>query len=475
MRYLFFFLIACLTTNQASSQNRPTDYKEALRIVDVWLGAQRDFDKLPGISVAIVNDQEIIFSKGYGYADVEKKVPMEPETICSICSISKLFTSVAVMQLWEQGKLRLDDSISALVPGYNLKQQYAESLPITVRSLLTHSSGLPREAAYAYWSAPDFYFPTEKELHDKLGEEQTLYPASTYFQYSNLGMSLLGEAVANISKTSYDNYIETNILKPLQLTNTHTSLPQNLWRGKMATGYSSLYRDGTRKMMPFFQAKGITPAAGFSSNVIDLAHFASWQFRLLNNGNKEVLRSSTLKEMQRVQWTDPDGKLVWGLGFILMKDNDNNYVGHDGSCPGYRTSLTLSPKNKLAVSCMINAQGTNPVKYAMSIFSILNKAKEAVDSSSASVDLKAYAGTYDDYTWRGEDVVVPWKGKLAIFEVPGDNPVNDMQLFKYISKDVFRRIRRDDGSLAEELRFERDASGKVVRILHNNNFEPKLK
>ena len=318
--------------------------------------------------MAIVNDQDIIFRKGYGFADVEKKVPMQPETICSICSISKLFTSVAVMQLWEEGKLRLDDSISALLPGFNLKQQYEETVPITIRSMLTHSSGLPREAAYAYWSAPDFYFPTEKEINEKLGGQQTLYPSSTYFQYSNLGMSLLGEMVANVSKTNYESYVEKNILEPLQLTSTHPSLPENLWRGKMATGYSSLYRDGTRKMMPFFQAKGIAPAAGYSSNVIDLAHFASWQFRLLNNGSKEVLRPSTLKEMQRVQWMDPDGKLTWGLGFAVFQQNGTTYVGHGGSCPGYRTSLTLSPKSKIAVSCMINAQGTNPDKYAACYF-----------------------------------------------------------------------------------------------------------
>jgi CubicO group peptidase (beta-lactamase class C family) len=475
MRYLFFFFIAFLSCIVANSQAKETDYREALRIIDVWLNAQRDFDKLPGISVAIVNDQKIIFSKGYGFADVEKQVPMQPETICSICSISKLFTSVAVMQLWEQGKLRLDDSISSLLPGFNLKQQYAETVPITIRSLLTHSSGLPREAAYPYWSAPDFYFPTEKEIKEKLGGQQTLYPSSTYFQYSNLGMSLLGEAVANVSKTSYENYVEKNILEPLQLTNTHPSLPKNLWRGKMATGYSSLYRDGTRKMMPFFQANGIAAAAGYSSNVIDLAHFASWQFRLLNNDKKEILRPSTLKEMQRVQWMDPDGKLIWGLGFGILQKNGINYVGHGGSCPGYRTSLALSPKSKIAVSIMINAQGTDPDKYIASIFEILNKAKDAADTSTNNIDLDAYAGNYDSYAWGGEDVILPWKGKLALFDVPSDDPANSIRLYKYISKDTFRRMRKDDDSLGEELRFERDSNGKIVRLLHNDNFENKLK
>jgi len=240
MKIVLFFFIALCSCTVANSQTNKTDYKEALKLIDVWLNAQRDFDKLPGISVSIVNDQEIIFSKGYGLADVEKKVPMEPETICSICSISKLFTSVAVMQLWEEGKLRLDDSVNALLPGYNLKQQYAESVPITVRSLLTHSSGLPREAAYPYWSAPDFYFPTEKEIKQKLGTQQTLYPSSTYFQYSNLGMTLLGEAVANVSKTNYETYVEQHILQPLQLTNTNPSLPKNLWGVKIATGYRGL-------------------------------------------------------------------------------------------------------------------------------------------------------------------------------------------------------------------------------------------
>jgi hypothetical protein len=196
---------------------------------------------------------------------------------------------------------------------------------------------------------------------------------------------------------------------------------------------------------------------------------------LLNGGNKEILRPSTLREMQRVQWVDPDGKLTWGLGFIVFQQDGTTYVGHGGSCPGYRTSLRLCPKNKTAVSVMINAQGTDPDKYITVIFKILNKAKDVADTSTTNIDLTEYAGNYDDYAWGGEDVVLPWKGKLAIFSLPSDDPANDMQLYKYISKDSFRRIRKDDGSLGEEVRFERDANGKIVRILHNYNFENRLK
>jgi CubicO group peptidase (beta-lactamase class C family) len=470
-------IISILTLFSFAVHSQPTnkEYDEALRIVDVWLDAQRDFELLPGMSISIVNDQEIIFSKGYGYADTEHKVPMQPETIFSICSISKLFTSVAIMQLWEQGKIRLDDSISAILPGYNLRQQYVETVPISIRSLLTHSSGLPREAAYAYWSAPDYYFPTLKEMNQKLGSQQTLYPSSTFFQYSNLGMSLLGEAVAAVAKTSYENYVTRNILQPMKLANTQPYLPKNLWRTKLATGYSSLYRDGTRKMMPFFQANGIAAAAGYSSTVVDLAKFASWQFRVLAGNNKEILRSSTLKEMQRVHWMNPDGKLTWGLGFTVLQEGNNTYVGHGGSCPGYRSALRVSPKNKIGVAMMINAQGTDPEKYISSIFELLGKVKEPNDTASVAVDLNDFVGSYDNYTWGGEYVAMPWKGKLAMFTLPSDNPAATMQLFKYMGNDSFRRIRKDEDMLGEELRFERDARGKVVRLLQHDNFKEKLK
>src|SRR5215471_15738589 len=110
-RLLLVLILFCRLLPAQTPKN--TDFREAFVIIDRWLSAQKDFDHLPGIAVSIVRDQQVIWSKGYGYANVEKKLPMEPETICSICSISKLFTSIAVMQLVEQGKIHLDDSISA--------------------------------------------------------------------------------------------------------------------------------------------------------------------------------------------------------------------------------------------------------------------------------------------------------------------------------------------------------------------------
>ncbi|MFN2458743.1 MAG: serine hydrolase domain-containing protein [Chitinophagaceae bacterium] len=465
MKYLFILLTCLFFSTHALTQLKSTDYSEALKIINIWLDAKRDYDKLPGLSVAIVKDQDIIYKKGFGVTDLEKKTPSGTETLYSICSISKLFTSVAIMQLWEAGKLRLDDSVSSILSSFNLKQQFQESAPITIRSLLTHSSGLPRESDYPYWTG-EFKFPTEKEVADKLGMQQTLYPASTYMQYSNLGLTILGQIVAKVSGMPYEKYIEENILKPLSLANTRTYMPQNLWGNQLATGYSALYRDGQRKKLPFFNANGIAAAAGFSSTVEDLARFAAWQFRLLSTGGKELIRASTLREMHRVQWMEPDWKTTWGLGFATYQVDGVTYTGHGGSCPGYLSLLQMNIKEKLGVVVMINAQGINAGKYAGGIFNILNKVKSP--SKPDTINLLEYGGYFENYTWRGELVVLPWQGKLALFGLPSDDPANELTLFKYISRDLFRRVRSDD-TLGEELRFERDASGKLNSFSRHSN------
>ena len=466
--YLIIFFL--LSSIHFFGQNKNEDLSEALRMVNAWMEAQRDFDKLQGVSIAVVKDQDIIYKKALGYSNVEMNTPAKSSTIYSICSISKLFTSIAIMQLWEQGKLRLDDSVSGLLPIYAVKQAFPESGPITIRSLLTHSAGLPRESDYPYWT--DFKFPSKQEVNDKFKNQETLYPASTYFQYSNLGMTILGEIVSKVSGVPFEDYVEKNILMPLRLRNTHSYMPERLWGKELAVGYSALSRNGERKKLPYFNANGITPAAGFSSTAEDLALFAAWQFRLLKNGGYEILKASTLREMQRVQWLDPDWKNSWGLGFIIFQADGNTYVGHDGSCPGYKTSLQMDINERMAVVVMTNTQGVSLDKYTNGIFSILRLGKSKPEKDSLNLD--QYAGYYDNYAWRGEVAVLPWQGKLAVFDLPNNDPGKAMALFKPISKDIFRRI-RNDGSLGEELRFERGANNSIIIFWRHNNPYDKLK
>jgi CubicO group peptidase (beta-lactamase class C family) len=454
---------------------KETDYSEAIGIIDIWLEAQREYDRIPGISVAVVKDQELIWSKGYGLADLNSKTEAAPDTIYSICSISKLFTSIAVMQLRDAGKLRLEDRIADLLPWFNLEQQYPEGGPITVRSLLTHSSGLPRESIHGYWTGPDFPFPSSKELRESLENQKTLYPASTYFQYSNLGLSLLGDVVARVSGMDFEEYVDKYILTPLRLSDTRPELPGKLWGGKLAVGYSSMTREGTRNRVALFQARGIAPAAGFSSTVLDLARFASWQFRLLKKGGTEILRATTLREMQRVHWMDPDWKATWGLGFSVYKVDGRTFVGHAGTCPGYRSILVMDPEKKWAYVVMTNANGPYPAKYTTGVREILAKAgRSSAAGEKSGVDLDAYAGIYDPQPMSSETAVMPWQGKLAVFVLPVDSPARRMILLEHVRKDIFRSIRpgRKPGP---EVIFQRNEDGKVVRMISSGNIRKKIK
>jgi len=161
----------------------------------------------------------------------------------------------------------------------------------------------------------------------------------------------------------FGDYVRASILDPLGMKDTFTEVPERLRGDRLAIGHSARKRDGSREVIPPFQTRGIAPAAGFASNVSDLAKFAMWQFRLLSEGGSEVLRASTLREMQRVQWVDPDWKTTWGLGFEVSHEKDHTFVGHGGLCPGYRTQIRLEPKTNIAVIVLSNAIGTEVGLY----------------------------------------------------------------------------------------------------------------
>ena len=205
-----------------------------------------------------------------------------------------------------------------------------------------------------------------------------------------------------------------------------------------------------------------------------MAKFASWQLRLLAAEKPEILRPSTLKEMQRIQWASADKRLTWGLGFIINYDNNNvARVGHSGSCPGFQTTLSIDPRKKLGIAIMVNAQGVDISKYRDQIFSLLNY-QVTEDTAARNIDLTAYIGRYDNYSWSGETVVVPVKGKLILLGLPSNTPADNAAQFRYIKKDVFRRIRPDDGSLGEELIFERDEKGLVKNLRIHSVYQKKI-
>jgi CubicO group peptidase (beta-lactamase class C family) len=449
---------------------RVTSALEQLRI---WVETEVAYEGLPGVSMGVVYDQDLIWSQGFGYANPEKKIPASPSTIYSICSISKLFTSLSVMQLRDQGKLRLDDPVRKHLPWFDIQDKYPEAPEVTIEGILTHSAGLPREADFPYWSDPVPSFPTRDQIMDRVSEQEELYPAFTYYQYSNLGLTLAGEVVAAASGQPYAEYVQQHILDPLGLEDTSPELPNDKRGEQFAIGFTRRFRDGSRKEVAPYLVRGIAPAAGFASTVEDLAQFASWQFRLLEKGGNEILSSNTLKEMQRVHWVDPDWRATRGLGFSVSHRDDQTFVGHGGSCPGYRTQLAMLPSEKIAVIFMTNGQGTDTGFYTAEAFKIVTPAiTEALESpgkgKQPNQDLEIYVGRYDRPR-GGETHVFIKNGELAVLSAPTKSPADSLTTLKKVGEHTFRRI-RDDGELGEAFIFEVDQSGEVTRLIRNSNY-----
>jgi CubicO group peptidase (beta-lactamase class C family) len=477
-RSLQILTLGLIVTAIIASAQAPKDTAEraeALRVADAWMSSVQAYQHIPAISAGVIAGDSLVWAKGYGSIDASHSIAATPETIYSICSISKLFTSVSLMQLYETGRVRLDVPITTYLPWATFKPVTEESGPITLRGLLTHSAGLPRESDFPYWSGPDFPFPTQEQIHNEIAKQSLLYPAERYFQYSNLGLTLVGETVEAVSGEKYAHYAQTHVLDPIGLHDTRTFMPMDLYGKRLAVGYGATQRDGTRELLKPFDAKGITPAAGYTSTVEDLAKFASWQFRLLRTGQANVLKASTLREMQRVQFMDPDWKTSWGLGFALNRENNHTYVGHSGDCPGYQTTLELRPEDELGVVVMDNAsEVTGP--FVLGVYAILDKRKGyefKPPAPAKGIDLEAYAGHYSGQPWGPESVVLPWAGGLAILTLPTTSPADRLTFLKPKGGDTFRRI-RDDGSEAEDLTFLRDATGKVTGFKQFSNTKLRI-
>lgn len=507
--------VALLAPRPATAQVADDEaVAEVLEVARVWLDAQMAYEQIPAASAAIVHDQELVWSTALGMAHPDQGIPATPGTLYSICSISKLFTSIAVMQLRDQGRLTLRDPVEEHLPWYAVEQRHEGSPPVTVQGLLTHSSGLPRESNHPYWTGPDFPFPTEEEVVAGLREQETLYPARRYFQYSNLGLSLAGGIVEELSGEEYGDYVRRHILDPLGMSSTHPEIPVEHRDGRLATGYSAPTREGEREEVAFFQAKAIAPAAGYASTAEDMATFASWQFRLTGD-REEILHAHTLDEMHRVHYVDPDFDTFWGLGFSISRRDDQTFVGHGGSCPGFRSQLQMQTDEKIATIFMANAM-VSAGTFTRGLYDLVAEAiVEAADSDGArtededaspespawtsdddeartgaasdtadahadeasvgagEVDLDDYVGTYSSQPWGSETAAVRWKGGLALMGLPTDDPAEALRRLGHDEGDVFYVI-RSDGERGHDVIFHRDADGKVESYSQHGNFSRRV-
>jgi D-alanyl-D-alanine carboxypeptidase len=448
----------------------------AIRLLEAWIETNMAYRGLPGLSIAIVHDQDVVWSRGFGHADVQKKTPTTPQTIYRIASISKLFTSTAILHLRDQGKLNLDDPVVKHLSWFQLKNQPADAPPITIRHLLVHISGLPRESPFPYFS--DFRFPTREQLIQALPGQEAVYPPETKWKYSNLGLSLAGEVVAAVAKEPFESYVQKNILDPLGMTSSSVVLPDT-HKERLATGYGRRLPDGPREVRPFTDAQGITAAGGLSSTVEDLARFASLQFRDGPVGGTQILKGSTLREMHRVHWLMDDWKSGRGLGFHIVHRDDGDLVGHGGWVAGYQSAIYTRPKDRIAVIAMINADDGLPypgmpdsvVDRAFKwVARVLHKAAAGTPAEAKPrPEWQKYVGKYRN-PWADSQILIV-NGKLVAINPTEADPTGGLVTLVPVAE---HRFRMEGGSPSgphgELVIFELGKDGKVSRVKVGENY-----
>jgi CubicO group peptidase (beta-lactamase class C family) len=354
----------------APSQQGPTDPAELEAFLDKELGKEMKKHHIAGAAVSVVKDGKLFFAKGYGYADLENKIPVDPErTNFRTGSIAKLFTWTAVMQLAEQGKLDLNADVNDYLD-FRIPDTYPQ--PITLKDLMTHTSGFESPYYERLAKDPNDLMPPREWLVSHMPAR--VRPPGDVAAYSDYGAALAGYIVVRVSGEPYDRYVQEHILNPLGMAHTTAkpSMPPDI-RAHTSVGY--VYKDGAFQEFPDTSEIGrprleyadmgqpaLVPAGDMQSSATDMSRFMIAQLQDgrygdSNTAEAHVMNKSTLRRMHGTLYT-PDPRLLGtAYGFFDFTDNGQRTIGHSGGSDPIYSLLLLLPDQNLGAFVVYNSQG----------------------------------------------------------------------------------------------------------------------
>lgn len=339
-------IYGCSSAPKKPDQITPGVYDYAKEYITWLTRKEMKKNKVMGVSIAIVDDQRIVWAQGFGYADLKNNVPATPETVYRIGSISKLFTVTAAMQLSEQGKVDIDQPLQDYLPRFSVKTRFSDAGPITPRTIMTHHSGLPDGVVKGMWTSE-----SPNTLLYRIKDEYAAYPTNYVLSYSNAGMALLGLMIEQVTETAFCAHIQQTALDPIGMRHSSFQL-----KPEIKLFLSKGYRKG--KEMKQLPLRDIA-AGSMYSNVLDLSRFMHMVFANGSISNRQILQPDTIDEMLRPQneavMLDFDKRI--GLGWFLSYDNDihEKIASHAGGSPLFRTVLSILPEKKIGVVVLTNS------------------------------------------------------------------------------------------------------------------------
>ena len=349
-KQIWFFLSSLLFSINVFCQKPFKEFDSFVQtILNDW--------KIPGMAIGVIKGDSIYLSKGYGYRNLEQKLPVTPQTIFPIASVTKTFTGIDLCLLEEEGKVDLQSPVRSYMPGFAL---YNEQLTneATLIDLLSHRTGLPSHDAL-WWS-------TDKSREQLFKSLKYLQPNKQFreaWQYSNLSYMAAGYILQSVSGENWENYTQEKILAPLGMTHTNFSIKDIQASSNFSYPYT--YRNGNIQRSAFRNLDAIAPCGGINSSIEDMLKYVQM---LVQNGkyfDRNIIPEKVLAKAEHpvmiMPYTGTNGSTsAYGLGFQQETFNKYLLIEHRGQIDGFTSVLTLVPEMKIGIIILANTDFVQP-------------------------------------------------------------------------------------------------------------------
>ncbi len=319
--------------------------------VDDYITQQMEADNIPGVAVAVVRGDEVVYCKGFGIASVKTNLAVTPQTIFDLASISKSFTALGVLLLQDDGLIDLDASVQQYLPDFQPNDSLSSH--ITVRHLLNHMSGLP-----GTFSAPIIFQQGDDDmaaLVAAMGRVRLNREPGFSFEYADINYCLLGALIERVSGITFEDYIQQKIFAPLGMGNT-TLYPEEAAASSRADGHQSMYGRVVVRNIPIYRSA--LPAGWVMSGAEDMC---KWLVIHLNDGyanGEQVFPAVDINETHTpaVMFEENGEEVGYGMGWFISSDDDVSLIWHGGDTPNFIADMILLPDYKTGVVALVNSQ-----------------------------------------------------------------------------------------------------------------------
>ena len=344
--YLKSSILVLVAAAPLPSQTKSDKYTE--RLEPVLLNLMKE-QKIPGLAIGIVEDGRLVYARGFGVMMLGAAThPVTPKTLFHMASITKPFVATSVMQLVEKGKIDLDTPVKKYLPYFQLKDPRHEA--ITVRQMLSHTSGMPDVQDYG-WNKPEYDDGSLERYVRSLTGKSLRWEPGKKFAYSNMAFEVLGDLVAKVSGTNFEDHVEAEILKPVGMRSS-TLLVKKADPALLAAGHT-MSAGKAKAIAHYPYNRAHTPSSNLHSNVEDMTR---WMLVNINHGEldgKRILKSSTYDLMWKPVATVGNRGSV-GISWFLSDFKGEPCVSHGGGDDGFLTYLIFSPTKRAGVVMMVN-------------------------------------------------------------------------------------------------------------------------